>query len=447
MKCAVAARRSQRGSVAVITGLTIAVLIGFLGISVDLGRLFVIKAELQTAMDSCALAAASQLRPGMNDPATLDRAIAYGRTPPNKANFQGQGLDPAAIQFSFSDTLGGTYTPYSYKAGGAAALANAAKYARCTYPLANVPVLFMRVLNSMSDTTVAATAVATLAPSQTNCAFPVSICRASTATAGMSPPWGLTPGSWVSGLGEPGGGNSGGGNSGGGNSGGGNSGGGSGGGPVGCTSGTGTGNFCWASFTGSAASGIATSIKGTGQCDLSAVSTVGGTGNMTSLNKAWNTRFGIYHPSEPSPAAGGTAYPDFTGYAYNATNWPARFGAYSDYLSKRAAHAKFDDPRWTASGININPSNEISVADHATYGRDRRLVVAPIVNCSAYSGANFLPVDAWACVLLLAPINSQGPSIPAEVEYLGLASAPGTPCATSGLGGGTAGPLVPVLVQ
>lgn len=441
MKFAVAARRFQRGSVAVITGLTIAVLIGFLGISVDLGRLFVIKAELQTAMDSCALAAASQLRPGMNDPGTLDRAIAYGRTPLNKANFQGQGLDPAVIQFSFSDTLAGPYTSYTYKAGGASALANSAKFARCTYPLANVPVLFMRVLNSMSDTTVAATAVATLAPSQTNCAFPVSVCRAPTATASMSPPWGLAPGSWVSGLGEPGGGNSGGGNSGGGNS---SSG------PAGCTSGTGTGNFCWASFTGSSSSGLAESIKGTGQCDLSAVSKVGAAGNMTSLNKAWNTRFGIYHPSEPTPAGGGAAYPDFTGYAYNATNWSSRFGAYSDYLSKRAAHAKFDDPRWPASGININPSNALTVADHGTYGRDRRLVVAPIVNCEDYGttpGGKPVDVDAWACVLLLAPINSQGPSIPAEVEYLGLASAPGTPCATSGLGGGTAGPLVPVLVQ
>ena len=37
-------RFRQRGAVAIMTGLTIAVLIGFLGIAVDLGRLFVIKA-------------------------------------------------------------------------------------------------------------------------------------------------------------------------------------------------------------------------------------------------------------------------------------------------------------------------------------------------------------------------------------------------------------------
>ncbi len=432
MKFEVVPRRAQRGSVAIITGLTIAILIGFLGISVDLGRLFVIKAELQTAMDSCALAAASQLRPGMNDPGALDRAIAYGRTPPNRADFQGQTLDPSVIQFSFSDTLAGPYTPYSYQSGGAAALANTAKFARCTYPLANVPVLFMRVLNSMTDTTVAATAVATLAPSQTNCAFPVSVCRASTASASDSPPWGLAPGSWVGGLGEPGGGNQGGGNQGGGNSG-----------PLGCTSGTGTGNFCWASFSGSAASSIASQISGPGQCDLSAVTQVGGTGNMTSLNKAWNTRFGVYHPSETRPAAGGTAYPDFTGYSYTSTNWASGSSAYPDYLSRRAAREPFN----SGSGINISPSTPISQGDHETYGRDRRLVVAPIVNCSAYSGTQFVDVDAWACILLLAPINSQGPSVPAKVEYLGLANAPGTPCATSGLGGGTAGPLVPVLVQ
>ncbi|MFP5405356.1 MAG: enoyl-CoA hydratase-related protein, partial [Gammaproteobacteria bacterium] len=73
-------RWRQEGAIAIITGLTIAVLIGFLGIGVDLGRLFVVKSELQSAMDACALAASSQLRPGLNDPNALDRAIAYGRT-------------------------------------------------------------------------------------------------------------------------------------------------------------------------------------------------------------------------------------------------------------------------------------------------------------------------------------------------------------------------------
>ena len=58
----------QRGSVAIMFGLTLVVLIGFIGLSVDLGRFFVIKSELQNAMDACALSAASQLKPGAGDP-------------------------------------------------------------------------------------------------------------------------------------------------------------------------------------------------------------------------------------------------------------------------------------------------------------------------------------------------------------------------------------------
>lgn len=426
-------KSSQRGAVAIMTGLMVAVLIGFLGLAVDLGRMFVIKSELQTAMDSCALAAASQLRPGLNDPDALDRAIAYGRTPQNRANFQGTELDPDAIQFSFSATLNGPYTSYSYEAGGAEALANTAQYARCTYPLADIPVLFMRVLNSVTETTVAATAVGTLAPSQTNCGFPIAVCRESTATATMNPPWGLTPGDWVGGLGEPNGGpnspTSG---------------------PAGCTSGTGTGNFCWADLSPPAASSseLANIIKGQGQCDLGGNAPVGGTGNMTSLNVAWNTRFGIYGPSVQPPGGGGTAYPDLTGYAYTLTNWPSGRNAYPDFVAKRSANIPYNSAE--LPDIRLNPSTTIlDQAGHQQHGRDRRLVLAPIVDCAAFGGGgvSYIPRDAWACVLLLAPINTQGPSVPAKVEYLGLASAPGTPCATSGLGGGTAGPLVPVLVQ
>ena len=50
-------RRNQRGAVAIIVGLTLAVLIGFAGLALDLGRLYVNKSELQNAADSCALAA------------------------------------------------------------------------------------------------------------------------------------------------------------------------------------------------------------------------------------------------------------------------------------------------------------------------------------------------------------------------------------------------------
>ncbi len=51
----------QRGAVAIIVGLMIVVLVGFIGLALDLGKLYVSKSELQNRADSCALAAARDL--------------------------------------------------------------------------------------------------------------------------------------------------------------------------------------------------------------------------------------------------------------------------------------------------------------------------------------------------------------------------------------------------
>ena len=75
--------RRQRGGVAIMFGLTLVVLIGFIGLSIDLGRFFVIKSELQNAMDACALSAASQLKPGAGDPNALtNRWLTAGSSSP-----------------------------------------------------------------------------------------------------------------------------------------------------------------------------------------------------------------------------------------------------------------------------------------------------------------------------------------------------------------------------
>jgi Flp pilus assembly protein TadG len=54
-------RCRQRGAVAVVVGLTIFVLVGMIGLALDLGQMFVNKTELQNAADACALAAAREL--------------------------------------------------------------------------------------------------------------------------------------------------------------------------------------------------------------------------------------------------------------------------------------------------------------------------------------------------------------------------------------------------
>jgi len=53
--------RRQRGAVAIVFGLSIFVLFGFLALVVDLGRTYVVRTELQNAADAAALAGAKQL--------------------------------------------------------------------------------------------------------------------------------------------------------------------------------------------------------------------------------------------------------------------------------------------------------------------------------------------------------------------------------------------------
>jgi hypothetical protein len=68
----------------------------------------------------------------------------------------------------------------------------------------------------------------------------------------------------------------------------------------------------------------------------------------------------------------------------------------------------------------------------------RRIVVVPVVD-----GAS--KVIGWSCMLMLQPLSIPLASV--QLEFRGLAGAAGSPCTTSGLPGGTTGPLVPVLVQ
>mgnify|MGYP006180890525 CR=1 FL=1 len=347
--------RRQRGAVAIILGLTLAVLIGFAGLAIDLGRFFVIKTELQNAMDACALAAASQLRPGQSNPNALTKAIAYGRVfstggegntsaIKNRANFQSVVIDIAASQITFSDALVGPYEVASD------ADYNTAAFAKCTYPLAGLPIFFMRVLNPVLDTqTVSAMAAATLAPSASACAIPVAVCKAPGSTASSN--FGLTVGQWMS----P---------------------------PVGPGSPYGTGNFGWIDFTppGGGASELANLLTGPGQCDTTIGTEVGEPGSISSLDVAWNSRFGLYKPGAGNPQVG-SAPPDVTGYSYTTANWPPGFNAYTGSvageLNYENAAANYRPYQFSPP----NPYDRLTDTQHNTLGRYRRVGVGPVLDC------------------------------------------------------------------
>jgi Flp pilus assembly protein TadG len=422
-------RCQQRGAVVLVFALSLLVLIGFAGLAIDLGRFFVIKSELQNAVDACALAAATQLSPGQNNPAALTNAVAYGRVfatggsgnigaIKNRANFQSEVVAIEADQITFSDTLNGIYQT------SAGANFNTAAYAKCTYPLAGLPIFFMRVLNpALSTQTVSAMAAATLAPSSSNCAIPIGVCKVPGSSAANN--FGHTPGDWLDSR-KP----------------------------------YGTGNFGWIDFTPPAggASELANQLTGSGQCALKTNDTVGEQGMIQSLDIAWNSRFGLYKGALNV----GNAPPDKTGYAYSKDkNWPSGRDAYGgssplgvNYKTASTSALYNSYQGDTPLGMPTQGYKISSPAEHQAYGmKNRRLAVAPVVDCSVWntSGSAQPTMEGWACVLMLNPIAAGTPPSPEVwdtpvLEFLGLSTTPGSPCATAGEAG-RFGPLVPVLVQ
>jgi Putative Flp pilus-assembly TadE/G-like len=437
--------RYQRGVSAVLIGLTMVLMIGMAGLSLDLGRMYVNKSELQTAADACALAASSELTcdpsAGACGTSFLTNAQNAGLTVGNKSkkNFQTGDAGITASDVTFSTTLNGAYLTV------AEAAPPDSRFVKCTARMEGIMPWFMRIVG-IGAQTVSARAVATLAPGQTANAVPLGICAAA---IGSPPNYGMTVGQWYGGLFTPSG---------------------AGTAPAcstpafvgaaGCS-----GSYNWIDFTppsggGAELSGI---LSGTGQYSLPPVGTlVGQSGFIASLSKAYNTRFGLYTGTFQGTDRFTRYPPDHSGYGYTPTNWPSCFnalggtpgsGTATNYYSKRAAHAPYGvdvDAGNAITGLTLpNPYNPIDDATAlAAHGKDRRLVVSPIVDCNAWcggGGSNTVPVLGYACIFLLQPMD--GDTV--RLEYRGRAGAAGSPCSTAGIVGpadGT-GPRVPALVQ
>jgi Flp pilus assembly protein TadG len=415
--------RNERGAVAILVALSMAVLLGFFGLAFDLGKLYIAKSELQNAADACVLAAARELTGANTNQLILAEAAGIATAMRHDVVFQSETVSMAADEsVTFSQTLGSVYQP---KAAINGADALTMQYVRCTTMRSGIANWFIQVLNllpgiSIGDQAVSASAIATLAPSQiTSCAIPVALCSSAVTPA---PPIG----SWAQSVIGPG--------------------------KSGSGTGNLTGNFMWVDYSppGGGASELSENLTGPGVCDLPAVgSKVGEAGVISSLAAAWNSRFGIFHGVKQDEAA-----PDYSGFAYTdaAGSWPSKSNAMADFRSRRGAYAGYQGDSTTGlktSGTVVN-SGYLQAN-----GADRRLATVAVVNCDAFSGGSTVaPVESWACVLMLHPINnSQGGSGTGStrmyLEYLGQSNVPGNPCATSGVPAGpdAGGPLVPVLVR
>jgi len=397
------AMRRDRGGVIVTFALLLMLLMGFMGLALDFSHLYIVRTELQTAMDACALAGAQELN---GQPDALTRAINAGKAAGNAnrvdmqlANWNGKG-GVIATDISFRD-----------KDHAATTVSANARYVRCvhTQPATQTSLLLMfgQALGSTayaSTTDVGAAAEATTTPAQSTCPVPLALYPKA---GGTAPDYGYTKGDWVTLLSK-----------------------------TGATN----GQIGWANLDGSS-NASETNAELVGHCGTRVNDTLGTPGVQQAISDIWNTRLGMYKNGD-SPAAN---TPDFTGYVYTTKSWPSGRDAYNDFVAKRQAFAA------CAATVKACEDNNTNIKLNAktlatpgiggelqSYGTNRRLVVVPLVN-----GTN--QVTDFVCMLILQPLSN--PMVDVQLEYLGNASAAGSPCTASGLPGGTAGPLVPVLVR
>lgn len=421
--------KRQRGAVAVVVGLAIFVLVGMIGLALDSGQLFVNKTELQNAADACALAAARELD-GTSD--GLARGDAAGKLIGTK-NLVGFQKTPVVLQdgdITYSDQLASGFA----NSFDPSDLENV-KFAKCKVERTDIRTWFMGLFgynDPGKEPKVSASAVATLAPSQTSCALPIGFCEnKEEPLEGCTNPdkYGLCVGDWRNGKFD--------------------------------AKGNVKGAFNWIDF-GEAAGGKSdlSKLLIKGQCNVSSdqiVEPLAEPGAAQSAAKAWNSRFGLYfsdaNGNNPSPTGNPPAAQDWTGFSYTTkpegvAAWLPQRSAFADYLLHRATRAPYQGDDKT--GLKI-------IGHYTAIGEkveaDRRVVPVPMIDCTQWETTKKIKIDDWACVLLLHPIEIPSGDPKNDelgdlyMEYLGLASKPGSPCASYGVGGGTFGPLVPVLVQ
>jgi hypothetical protein len=134
------------------------VLIGMLGLSTDVGRMFIYKSELQMFADASAMAAITYMdgtQAGVQGANAVATAGPLGTTKPNGYNFDTQGI--TNVTTGYATTYTGTYDSYSTASGSAT---NSYRFLKVTAS-ADLSLSFLPVLPGVpTSMTLSATAVA-----------------------------------------------------------------------------------------------------------------------------------------------------------------------------------------------------------------------------------------------------------------------------------------------
>jgi hypothetical protein len=134
--------KSQKGAYLVLMSVLLTVLIGFGALSIDLGRIFVLQAEMQNAADAAALAAAMELKGTPGSRARAETAARY-RLQHGSRFAEEDDLLGASITLEFFCAIGSKYDPTAtniqkfcsnpYVGGRSVAVSDAeARYVRVT---------------------------------------------------------------------------------------------------------------------------------------------------------------------------------------------------------------------------------------------------------------------------------------------------------------------------
>ncbi len=416
----------EKGVVAVLVGMTILVMVAMVGMAIDLGQLYIAKTELQNSADACALAGIGTLakKAGATDALTSAETAASTVALRHKVLFQNNavGGDNGSVTVQFAkDNIDGPYLAAT--AYGAADIA-AIRHVGCQIARSAITTYFIQVLDLIRSTpvgnmAVSAAAIAKLTPSQLTCALPVAICQGEVPAKGhwmrgvISKDGDLVDAPESAGLPPS--------------------------------------SVKWVDFSGSAggASEITKLLTGDGECTLPVVDTnLKESGVKSSVAAAYNSRFGVYQGGIKTTESA----PDYSGYAYSWDSWATHQNAYTDYdKNHRGIHEGFQGADLISGPTDTYSINGtiLSTAQLAPpVGRQRRLMSAPVVDCSDPKAG--LPLKSWACIFMLNPIsNNPSGSMNMWLEYLGPSTDPDVPCASNGVPGGTgsAGPFVPTLVR
>ncbi|MGE5095472.1 MAG: Tad domain-containing protein [Betaproteobacteria bacterium] len=376
-------KRHQGGAIAIMVGISIVTLVLMVGLVLDLSHLFIVKHELQNAADACALSGArelSDLSEGVLERAT-GAATAAGQA--NRVDLQRDAVAIDGLQeVKFSDALEG---PYEH------AVTPNTRYVRCApheSNLKSVAMWFMQFAG-IFEKSLSAEATARREENPALCAIPLALCKGSDD---------FVPGRWYSGrLGS---------------------------------GAAATGMYDWIEFSGTGGRDLADIIAGDGVCTPASRVDAQPGANMGAVSKAWNSRFGLYENPYGDIA---TYRPDETGYAFTPVQldsrgqpiagsgtWTQAHDAYDSFIAHRGTNDPYDpNSILNSNGKPASLPTPITTAQHDQYGTNRRLALAPVINCAEWGPKKTdIPVIDYACILMLSPIAQPGMLV--QFEFLGL---------------------------